>query len=262
MLKDFYDKHRNFSCRSLTEYNISPGIRCKFDILKANLNTKKPFNNALDLGSSGNSFLFLLENLKTRSFLDITELPLQQYKYRITGHPVCADLKKLPYRNEFFDFISALDVLEHIKNDQIAVSEISRILKNAGIIVITVPHRMKYYTNQDRIIGHYRRYEVHELVNLFRKFNLIHLKTFGIYGRLMRISDIQSVNPNNIEENIANLRYRYENNQTFRTVWNLIVKILSKLMKIDAKYQPLKKIMNIGLIFKKNSSLGSSKNLC
>jgi len=126
-----------------------------------------------------------------------------------------------------------------------------RILKNSGIAVITVPHRMKYYTNQDRIIGHYRRYEVDELVDLFRKFNLIHLKTFGIYGRLMRISDIQSANPNNIEENLANLRYRYENNQTFRKIWNLIVKILSRLMKIDAKYQSLKKIMNIALIFKK-----------
>jgi len=251
MLKDFYDKHRNFSCRTLTEYNISPGIKCKFDILKANLNTKKLFNNALDLGSSGNSFLFLLENVKNKSFLDIAELPLKQYKYKITGHPICSDLKKLPFRNESFDFVSALDVLEHIKDDQVAVSEMSRILKNAGIAVITVPHRMKYYTNQDRIIGHYRRYEVDELVNLFRKFNLIHLKTFGIYGQLMRISDIQSANPNNIEENITNLRYRYENNQTFRKIWNLIVKILSKLMKIDAKYQSLKNIMNIALIFKK-----------
>ena len=255
MLKDFYDKQKNFSCRTLTEYKISPGIKCKFDILKANLNTKKRFNNGLDLGSSGNSFLFLLENMRNKSFLDIAENPLKQYIYKIAGHPMCSDLNKLPYRNESFDFISALDVLEHVKNDQVAVSEMSRILKNTGIAVITVPHRMKYYTNQDRLIGHYRRYEVNELVNLFKKFNLIHLKTFGIYGRLMRISDIQSANPNNIEENIAHLRYRYENNRTFRKIWDLIVKILSKFMKIDAKYQPLKKIMNIALIFKKDSSL-------
>ena len=251
MLKDFYVKHRNFSCRTLTEYNISPGIRCKFDILKANLVTKKLFNDALDLGSSGNSLLFFLENVKNKSFLDIAELPLKQYEYKITGHPVCSDLKKLPYRNESFDFVCALDVLEHVKDDLAAVSEMSRILKNAGIAVITVPHRMKYYTNQDRIIGHYRRYEVNELVNLFRKFNLIHLKSFGIYGLLMRISDIQSANPNNIEKNIADLRYRYENNPAFPKFWNIVVYLLSKLMKIDAKYQPFKRLMNIGLIFKK-----------
>ena len=253
MLKEFYDKHRNFSCRTLTEYNISPGIKCKFDLLKANLNTRRFFNNALDLGSSGNSFLFMLENIKKKSFLDIAEVPLKQYRYKLTGHPVCSDLKKLPYRNGSFDFVSALDVLEHVNDDQVVVSEMSRILKNAGIAVITVPHRMKYYTNQDRIIGHYRRYEVNELVTLFRKFNLIHLKTFGIYGQLMRISDIQSANPNKIEKNLVDLRYRYENNQAFRLIWNLIVKILSKLMKLDANYQPQKKIMNIALIFKKNS---------
>ncbi|MHA2181953.1 MAG: class I SAM-dependent methyltransferase [Promethearchaeota archaeon] len=252
MLKEFYDKHRNFSCRTLTEYDISPGIKCKFDLLKANLNTKKLFTNALDLGSSGNSFLFLLENMKNKSFLDIAESPLKQLKYKITGHPVCSDLKKLPYRNRTFDFISALDVLEHVKDDQVAVSEISRILKNAGIAVITVPHGKRYYTNQDRIIGHYRRYEVNELVNLFEKFNLKHLKTFGIYGRLMRVSDIQSVNPNNIEERLANLRYRYENNHTFRKIWNVIVKIISKLMKIEAKHQSIRKVMNIALIFRKN----------
>jgi len=255
MLKDFYDKHLNFSGRTITEYNISPGIKCKFDLLKANLNTRRLFNNTLDLGSSGNSFLFMLENIKNKSFLDIAEVPLKQSRYKLAGHPVCSDLKKLPYRNESFDFVSALDVLEHVDDDQVVVSEMSRILKNTGIAVITVPHRMKYYTNQDRIIGHYRRYEVDELVNLFKKFSFIHLKTFGIYGQLMRISDIQSASPDNVEEYLGNLRYRYENNHTFHIIWNLIVKILSTIMKIDAKYQSLKKTMNIALIFKKNSFL-------
>ena len=67
----------------------------------------------------------------------------------------------------------------------------------------------------------------------------------------MRISDIQSANPDKIEKNIVDLRYRYENSRTFRRLWNIVVKILSKLMKIDAKYQPLRKVMNVALIFKK-----------
>jgi SAM-dependent methyltransferase len=204
----------------------------------------------------------MLENIKNKSFLDIAEIPLKQYRYKLTGNPICSDLKDLPYRDESFDFVSALDVLEHVKDDRIVVSEMSRILKNSGIAVITVPHRMKFYTNQDRIIGHYRRYEVNELVPLFRKFNLIHLKTFGIYGQLMRISEIQSANPNNIEENLANLRNRYENNHTFRKIWDIVVNILSKLMKLDANYQSQKKIMNIALIFKKNSDLSNLKKLC
>ena len=55
MLKDFYDQHKNFSHRTSTEYLISPGIRCKFDLIRENLDTDKIFNYAIDLGSSGNS---------------------------------------------------------------------------------------------------------------------------------------------------------------------------------------------------------------
>jgi len=249
MLKDFYDKHKNFSFRTLSEYFISPGIKCKFDILKDNINSKREFLCGIDLGSSGNSILNFLDNIKHKSFFDIANLPLTQYIDENTWHPLCGDLVTLPYRAESFDFVSALDVLEHIKDDQLAVSEISRILKKNGIAVITVPHRMKYYTNQDRIIGHYRRYDIDQIISNFNKFNLRNLKTFGVYGRLMIIADIQSTNPKKIEENLINLRNKYESHIGFRRFWNIIVRILSKFMKIDAKYNSKKRIRNIGLIF-------------
>ncbi|MFX1454029.1 MAG: class I SAM-dependent methyltransferase [Promethearchaeota archaeon] len=251
MLKDFYDKHTNFSCRTATEYHISPGIKCKFDIIKANLKGKVKFKHGIDLGSSGNSFLTMLNDIEHKSFYDIANLPLAQYINKFKWYPLCGDITRLPYRNSSIDFISALDVLEHVKRDHLAISEMSRILKKDGIIIITVPHRMRYYTNQDKLIGHYRRYEVDNLKRLFQKFDLKHLKTFGVYGQFMRISDLQSSNPSKIEEKLDTLRYRYENHRSFRIIWDLIVKFLSKLMKIDAKHQPLKKIMNIALIFKK-----------
>ncbi len=251
MLKVFYDKHKNFSFRTLSEYYLSPGIRCKFDLLKDNLDNKRDFLCGIDLGSSGNSILSFLDNTKHKSFFDIANLPLKQYIKEYTWHPLCGDLVRLPYREESFDFVSALDVLEHIKDDELAVSEISRILKKSGIAVITVPHRMKFYTTQDSIIGHYRRYEINQIISLFKKFRLRKLKVFGVYGQFMRIADIQSSNPKKIEQNIINLRYKYESNIIFRAIWDVIVRILSKFMKIDAKYHSLKKIMNMAFIFKK-----------
>ncbi len=251
MLKEFYDKHKNFSCRTALEYNISPGIKCKFDLIKASLSHNRKFNHGIDLGSSGNSILTHLDNVEIKSFFDIASLPLTQYTNENGWHPLCGDLISLPYRNNSIEFISALDVLEHVKKDQLAISEMSRVLKRNGLVIITVPHRMKYYTYQDKLIGHRRRYEIEEIIHLFRKFNLKHLKTFGIYGQLMRISDIQSTNPSKVEKNISTLRCRYENNYIFGKIWDLIVNILSNLMKIDAKYQSLKKIMNIAFIFKK-----------
>ena len=218
MTKDFYDKHKNFSSRTLIEYCISPGIKCKFDILKTNIDTKKKYNYGIDLGSSGNSFLFFLDNINQKFSLDISDLPLKQYIHKTEWHPLCGDLKKLPYRDNSFDFLSAIDVMEHIRDDEYAVSEISRILKKNGIIVISVPHRMKYYTQQDRLIGHYRRYEIDEIIQIFREFKLNHLKTFGVYGRLMRIADIQSSNPERIEKSLLNLRNRYMSDGRFRKI--------------------------------------------
>ncbi|MHA2038016.1 MAG: class I SAM-dependent methyltransferase [Promethearchaeota archaeon] len=251
MHKEFYDQHKNFSYRTATEYDISPGIKCKFDLIKANLGSNRIFNHGIDLGSSGNSILTHLDNIELKSFFDIASLPLYQYINEKGWHPLCGDLINLPYRNNSIDFISALDVLEHIKKDQLAVSEMSRVLKKNGLAIITVPHRMKYYTYQDKLIGHCRRYEVEEIITLFNEFNLKHLKTFGVYGQLMRISDVQSTNPSNIEKNISSLRFKYENNHIFRKIWDLVVNNLTKLMRVDAKYQPLKRIMNIAFIFKK-----------
>ena len=110
---------------------------------------------------------------------------------------------------------------------------------------------MKYYTIQDKIIGHYRRYEIKQIISLFNKFNLRNLRIFGVYGRLMIIADIQSTNPKKIEQSLIQLRNKYESNVLFRKFWNIIVRILSKFMKIDAKYQSNKRIRNIGLVFTK-----------
>ena len=249
MTKDFYDKHKNFSSRTLIEYYISPGIRCKFDLLKTHINTNKIYNYGIDLGSSGNSFLFFLDNINQKFSLDIADLPLKQYQDKKNWYPLCGDLMKLPYRDGTFDFLSVLDVIEHIKEDISAISEMSRILKKNGILIISVPHRMKYYTNQDRLIGHYRRYEINQLISNFNKFNLMNLKTFGVYGSLMKIADIQTTNPKKIEENLLSLRNKYRYSIGFRILWNIIVKFLSKLMKIDAKYNSINKIRNVGLIF-------------
>lgn len=249
IIKDFYDNHKNFTRRTSIEYHISPGIKCKFDLIKSNLSLNRKFNHGIDLGSSGNSILTLLDNFEQKSFFDIANLPLIQYIRENGKNPLCGDLARLPYRDCSFDFVCALDVLEHIKNDKLAISEISRILRRGGITVITVPHRMKYYTNQDRIIGHYRRYEINQVISLFKKSKLKILKSFGVYGRLMRIAEIQSANPNKLEQHLIKLREKYESNISFQKFWDILQRLLSKLMKIDAIYQSHKSVRNIGFIF-------------
>lgn len=263
--KNFYENHRNFCLRTPIEYEISPGIRCKFDFLiREWINLNNP-SNVLDLGCSGNSILLKIENIPQKSFVDIAFFPLKQYahyskfgKYpsEIGNHyPICADLSFLPYRENSFDLIFALDVLEHIKDDFNAMKEINRILKNEAYLIITVPHGMKYFSAQDKMIGHYRRYEIKDLIIQFRRLNLKKIKIFGIYGRFMKFADIQSSAPRSIENNIVRLRDWYVKFSLFRKIWNVINWFLSWLMRWDAKNTPLKEMRNIAMIFIKNEEV-------
>ena len=49
------------------------------------------------------------------------------------------DLQRLPFNNESYDFVFASHVLEHVPDDEKAISEIRRILKPNGIAVLPVP---------------------------------------------------------------------------------------------------------------------------
>lgn len=52
-----------------------------------------------------------------------------------------ADATNLPLKNETFDRIIATEILEHIPDDQKAISEMFRVLKPGGIAMITVPNK-------------------------------------------------------------------------------------------------------------------------
>jgi SAM-dependent methyltransferase len=53
----------------------------------------------------------------------------------------CADATKLPFPDGSFDRIIASEVLEHIPDDMIAISELARVLRPGGSIAVTVPAR-------------------------------------------------------------------------------------------------------------------------
>ena len=50
-----------------------------------------------------------------------------------------ADLKNLPFHDAEYDLVYASHVLEHIKEDLIAISEIRRVLRPNGIAILPVP---------------------------------------------------------------------------------------------------------------------------
>lgn len=82
-------------------------------------------------------------------------------RLKIQGLPVHGALSELPEGS--VDYLYSLNVLEHIKNDDEALRQCSRVLRSGGNLLIYVPAFMILFGPMDRLVGHYRRYRLAEL---------------------------------------------------------------------------------------------------
>ena len=69
------------------------------------------------------------------------------------------------YRGRQFGLITALDVIEHIKDDRQAVADMVDMLIPGGILVVTVPAFMSLWDKHDVINHHFRRYTSRQVLD-------------------------------------------------------------------------------------------------
>ncbi len=82
---------------------------------------------------------------------------------------IAASVQDLPFRSDSFDLVCAFDVIEHVENDERAVSEMQRVCRKRGRIFITVPAFMILWSHHDVVNQHKRRYKINEIESLFEK---------------------------------------------------------------------------------------------
>jgi len=75
------------------------------------------------------------------------------------------DLLRAPFA-EHFEVVGLFDVVEHIENDDLAIENARRILKDGGHIILTVPAHQRLWSNIDFNSGHKRRYSKKTLKKL------------------------------------------------------------------------------------------------
>lgn len=77
---------------------------------------------------------------------------------------------RIGFRDGEFDAFLALDVLEHIADEEWALREMERVLRPGGVAVIMVPAYMFLWGVQDEVAHHYRRYTMGRVVGLVKGF--------------------------------------------------------------------------------------------
>lgn len=175
--------------------------------------TIKPFakGNLLEIGSGiGNISQFFLKDNYTITLSDTEENYIKYLKDNFNSYSNLRTILsinieepefqlKFSFQKDNFDTVFLLNVLEHIEKDELALKNISYLLKPGGKIIILTPAYSFLYSSLDRSLGHYRRYTKNKLKKClehagYRIIKGLYFNSLGIaawlYGKLFRLYKI------------------------------------------------------------------------
>jgi ubiquinone/menaquinone biosynthesis C-methylase UbiE len=165
----FYDEifYKNKGVRSAWHFT-------KFDYIKKKINKK---NIHLDIGCGSGTFISLLNNKESYG-IDISskQIKYATKKYGKKNKKFYSFTKKIPFKKNFFDSISLIELIEHLSDREIYIlfKEIFRVLKPNGVIHITTPNYLSFWPLLEIILNQISKvsYE-HQHINKFNLFNII-----------------------------------------------------------------------------------------
>jgi len=151
---------------------------------------------------------------------------------------IIGDIHKMPFQDNKFEIILCTEVLEHLKNPSMAISEMRRVLKEGGKLILTTRFIFPIHDAPND----YFRYTKYGLRELFKDWQILELK-----------AETTSL------ETIAVLLQRlifqinYKGNKFIKGILLILIKIflfLNKFIKVEfgdiKKEQPEKNILTSG----------------
>jgi len=189
----------------------------------------------LDAGCGGGSIINILEKYGKVFGIDNSKKMVKLCRFN-QKEVVLGKLEKIPFEDNKFDLVVALEVLEHIKKDLLALKEINRVLKPGGYLFLSVPAFKFLWGNQDVAANHKRRYSEKQLIkqlnlagfvnNKINFMNFIFFIPIAIVRVLRRF----------ISREKPELDSKYFDNKT------IINKFFAEIFKIEAKILPFVKV--------------------
>lgn len=179
MDRDYFNKYYNLE-RTHWWFLVRAAIIT--DTIKYRITNAAPLS-ILNIGSATGRTSEILQEFGNVISVEY-DLESVEFCKNILKTPVInASINNLPFPNEKFDLVCAFDVIEHVKDDENAISEMYRVCKPSGSLFITVPAFQFLWSAHDEINHHYRRYKKSDLLKLFSKNN----------GSILRVTYFNSI---------------------------------------------------------------------
>ena len=132
---------------------------------------------------------------------------IQKFKLKTKPHFIIASADSIPFKKDVFDLIYSSHVIEHVLNQKLMISELKRVIKPNGWLLLIVPNMKNLSTSIERKFSdatHLREYTKKDLKVLLTGFRIIKMmmKDFSfpvvgqlwhfiiVYLRLRRITDL------------------------------------------------------------------------
>lgn len=170
----------------------------------------------LDIGTSTGTNLRMLSDLGYTQIegLDASAEAVRWCADKGLGKVTQGDICRMPFDAGTFDLVLATDIIEHVDDDALALSEIYRVLRPRAPAIITVPTFEALWGLQDEVAHHKRRYRRPLVLERIRGaglrceqefyFNYLLLLPILIARRLIRVLNIKLRSENELNSPLIN----------------------------------------------------------
>jgi SAM-dependent methyltransferase len=126
--------------------------------------------------------------IEATQFVDISAPALATLRAR--GASVMLGLvSSLPFAAATFDLVCTLDIVEHVDDDDAALSEIARVAAPGAVLLLSAPLHASRWTPFDDFVGHRRRYDPQDLLAKLARHGLS-VERSAVYGMQPRSSKL------------------------------------------------------------------------
>lgn len=168
----------------------------------------------LDVGCGTGANLLMLSKYGDAEGVDVSEDALAFCRERGLENVKLGAAEQLPYDDDTFDLVTALDVVEHLDDDLAGLREMRRVLRPGGRVLLFVPTFMFLWGLQDDVSNHRRRYRMPELGRVLEQAgfeverttyaNITFFIPILAMRKLMRLTRIKAESENNINVSALN----------------------------------------------------------